>query len=790
MNWQDLTVGKRIGSGFGFVILLLLVLGLLSFSGVGGIVNNASEVIDGKALDGILAQKEVDHLNWAGAVNKLITDQNVHTLKVQLDHTQCGFGKWLYGEGRKQAESLVPELAPLLKDIEKPHQHLHDSAIRIKKEYARADSGLPEFIARKEIDHLNWTALIQNAIIENKNEIDVQTDHTKCGFGKWLYGEKAAQSAELDTDLARLLEEINTPPTHLHSTAIKLIQAYKMTHPGLLDTLRVRLDDHRKWVASVSDAILEKHGSLTVQMDHTKCGFGRWLYGEEARALGEQSSEFKKILDEVDAPHKSLHASAMKIDSALRNGEFEAASKLFRQQSKAHLEKLVAIFGRAINLEYSLESGRNEAIRIFKEETLPQLTATRKVLRKIGKRADNLLQGYHTAASVYANETAPALHNVQALLGKLRSIAKDNILTDQAMLSAANGTKRNVAIISIVALVAGILLAFVIARGIIHVLSSVTSNLDEGADQVAAASGQISSSSQSLAEGASQQAASLEETSSSLEEMSSMTKQNAENASHADTLSKESSVAVNESMASMSELTRSMEEISKASEETSKIIKTIDEIAFQTNLLALNAAVEAARAGEAGAGFAVVADEVRNLAMRAANAAKDTSELIESTTTKVAHGAGLVEKTNADFKKVEENTSKVAELVGEISAASREQSDGIEQVNMAVSEMDKVTQQNAANAEESASASEEMNAQASQMKSMVDELVKIVGSSSGNGAVKPGRNIKQIASLRASGSKVDHTESKDKLEYDKRKREVRPEQVIPFEEDEDDFKDF
>jgi methyl-accepting chemotaxis protein len=183
----------------------------------------------------------------------------------------------------------------------------------------------------------------------------------------------------------------------------------------------------------------------------------------------------------------------------------------------------------------------------------------------------------------------------------------------------------------------------------------------------------------------------------------------------------------------MQNLTDSMGQIASASEETSKIIKTIDEIAFQTNLLALNAAVEAARAGEAGAGFAVVADEVRNLAMRAADAAKNTSELIESTVKKVEDGSALVTETNTAFSRVAEDVGKVGNLVSEISAASNEQSQGISQINQAVTEMDKVTQQNAASAEESASASEEMNAQAMQMKSNVDHLMVLVGGGNGNG---------------------------------------------------------
>jgi methyl-accepting chemotaxis protein len=230
-----------------------------------------------------------------------------------------------------------------------------------------------------------------------------------------------------------------------------------------------------------------------------------------------------------------------------------------------------------------------------------------------------------------------------------------------------------------------------------------------------------------------------------------------------------------------------MKEITTASEETSKIIKTIDEIAFQTNLLALNAAVEAARAGEAGAGFAVVAEEVRNLAMRAADAAKNTSGLIEGTVKKIKDGSDLVLKANEAFSEVSISTSKVGELVGEIAAASQEQAQGIDQINKAVTEMDKVTQQTAANAEESASASEEMNAQAEQMKQISVTLVNIIGGSAngagnGNQADIPAK--KGIRGALAAVTAMKGT-VKSVVPY---KKEARPNQVIPMGDDE--FKDF
>ena len=276
-----------------------------------------------------------------------------------------------------------------------------------------------------------------------------------------------------------------------------------------------------------------------------------------------------------------------------------------------------------------------------------------------------------------------------------------------------------------------------------------------------------------------------------MEEMSSMTRQNASNAEQADSLMKEANKVVDQANTSMSQLTVSMQEISSASDETSKIIKTIDEIAFQTNLLALNAAVEAARAGEAGAGFAVVADEVRNLAMRAADAAKNTASLIEATVKKVGDGSELVTKTNDAFSEVASNTVKVGELVAEIAAASKEQAQGIDQVAKAVTEMDKVTQRNAASAEESASASEEMSAQAVQMKGFVGSLEAMVGRGSEHD--RAGRRElsgKRERALVAMDTKVGRSVPAPTGAVKDRhsKKEVKPEQVIPL--DSENFDDF
>ncbi len=279
---------------------------------------------------------------------------------------------------------------------------------------------------------------------------------------------------------------------------------------------------------------------------------------------------------------------------------------------------------------------------------------------------------------------------------------------------------------SVLCVVLGLGLGVIMTRSITRPILAVADSLSAGAQQAAAAAGQVSASSQSLASGASQQAASLEETTSSLEEMASMTKRNSENAGRANALAREARQAADTGATDMQAMSTAMADIKTSSDDIAKIIKTIDEIAFQTNILALNAAVEAARAGEAGMGFAVVAEEVRNLAQRSAVAAKETAAKIEGAIGKTALGVELTGKVGRALQEIVTKAKQVDELVTEVAQASREQTDGIAQLNTAVGQIDQVTQSNAANAEESASAAEEMSAQTEALKEAVGQLLALV----------------------------------------------------------------
>ena len=274
----------------------------------------------------------------------------------------------------------------------------------------------------------------------------------------------------------------------------------------------------------------------------------------------------------------------------------------------------------------------------------------------------------------------------------------------------------------VVSLIISSILAVMITRGIVNPINEIIENLTESAHEVEMASSQLSTASTALSRGAAENAASLEETSSALEELNSMAGRNATNSTEANALMEQTKGSVNQAEDSMFKVISSMEKISQSGSEIGKIIKTIDEIAFQTNLLALNAAVEAARAGEAGAGFAVVADEVRNLAIRSADAAKTTANLIDDTIKNIQSGSELVNVTAEAFKIVGINADRVNSLVSEIAQASKEQSQGVGQITNAAVEMDKVTQANAATAEESASASGQLSFQAGNLLQVVGEV--------------------------------------------------------------------
>ena len=270
----------------------------------------------------------------------------------------------------------------------------------------------------------------------------------------------------------------------------------------------------------------------------------------------------------------------------------------------------------------------------------------------------------------------------------------------------------------------------VISRRICSQFQKSIFRLDAASEEVSVASEKMADSSHLLSEGASRQASALEGSASAMKQLAATIQLNSRYTAEAEKTIGSSTDTVSRAGDNMGALLCAMDEISSTSMEAGKVIKTIDEIAFQTNLLALNAAVEAARAGETGAGFAVVADEVRNLAIRAAEAAKNTSMIIDGTVKKVQDGFTLVSQTNTEFSQVTQSVRNIRKFISEISAASQEQAIGIEQINTNIAEIDVIVQQNASGARQSAEASDEMRLQSGEMKKLVQELTDMISGNS------------------------------------------------------------
>ena len=561
---------------------------------------------------------------------------------------------------------------------------------------AVAYSDYHAIMLQREVDHLKWIRTLESLYLKNLDKVELQLDCTKCNLGQFLYGDAGKRLAADDRVAGELLEGLKEPHQRLHASAAAAFKEWQRRHTGLRHLLKDRFDDHRRWVATLCMMLIKKDPTLQLQVDPTLCGFGKFMVSEQCHGYAQDFPRFREIMDQVAEPHRRLHESATRIIAALKASDLDAAHAIFEAETLKALSGVESGFRAAIEAETAIEAAQKKADEILQQETYPALAATQ---AKLGELREHL---------------------------KTQSVAAAGTLTSNVTYS-----RRFITVTSLVAILAGTFVCMALIVLITRPIRQVIAALTGGSEQVSAASGQVSSASQSLAQGSSEQASSLEETSSALEEMASMTKQNAEHANKADALMGETKGTVRSGVEAMTRMSEAIEKIKASAGETAKIIKTIDEIAFQTNLLALNAAVEAARAGEAGKGFAVVAEEVRNLARRSAEAARTTADLIEGAQKNAEAGVQVTAEVGKSLHAIQESAGKVGALVAEIAAASKEQAQGIEQVNTAVAEMDKVVQQNAANAEESASASEELTSQAQELNGMVAELVAIVGGANG-----------------------------------------------------------
>ncbi len=671
MKWKNLKISMKFVLGFGSVLLLLVIVCLWATRGISSIVSNADSVILGNKIRGDIAQRIVDHLVWVKQVNSLITDESIHELHIETDCHKCGFGQWYYSDERIRAEKLVPEIKPLLAQVELPHQLLHESAVKITNHYVQVNEGLGKFLSEKKTDHLIWTHAVKDVLLNQSR------------------------------------------------TEIK------------------------------------------VQLDPLQCGLGKWMYSEETQKLKSENTEFSSFWDNLQIPHNTLHSSVKKLNQLLAAGN------------------------------------RQEALRFYYDSTESAANSVLSNLDEIIAWNDARVKQHLQAHQIYAEETIPALDSVQSILNQVRQTVAEHIMTDREMLQSAKQTRDGVVIISILSIIFGISLAWIMARGIIKPLkmgvgfsqivskgdlsqtldlqqndeigllanalnemttqlgniihniqkssksvasgaedmetqfklsaermqelnqmsidttdqisnvdvsiSGIASSIEQiGAnsnsvatssneishnlDSIAAAVEQSSSNLKSVAGSSKSMSSAVNQIASGIEEISTSLKNTSNNTEHAAEIAQQASSVANRTKESFAQLNQSAKAIGK-------VVDIIKSIASQTNLLALNAGIEAATAGEAGKGFAVVANEVKELARQTAASTEEIrlqvetiQKQTESTTLDINEITDVIQQVNHISEEIADTVEQQSQASNDISQSVHTVAEEIEEVSSNINE--------------------------------------------------------------------------------------------------------
>lgn len=560
-------------------------------------------------------------------------------------------------------------------------------------------SASTQFMLLKTIDHLNWISKLNDLVYnENIDSLDIQTDDHKCGFGKWLYGEEVKQLAAENEEMAKLVEAIKAPHRRLHHSAIKIKETYVAFDRKLDALIAERWIDHLTWVKDLGKSVLTG-APFTGGLDPKSCAFGKWYHSYRP-----SDPKLTQLLKGWEAPHSRLHATARKIIQRLNHNDLEGAREIYRH------------------------------------ETLPALEVLNSQYEKTMAWIDGAVEKTIAAQKIFQNETVPALNETRAILDQIREhYNQDFTHAEGEMMQGIDAEIRATLVLTLAAVVLGIVAAVFITRGIIGpiakgvdfaktmsdgdltqtldidqkdevgilstALNTMADNLRKMFRDISAGVATLSSSSTELSAISNQMASGAEQTSgksnqvaTAAEEMSAnmtsvaaASEQAATNVQMVAAASEQMNATINEIAGNTEKgrmitgeavdqaktVSARVAELGKAANEVGQVTEVINEISEQTNLLALNATIEAARAGEAGKGFAVVANEIKELAKQTAEATQDIRVKIEGIQIST-------EGTVTEINQIEKVIADVDEIVATIATAVEEQSASTKEISSSV----------------------------------------------------------------------------------------------------------